>query len=203
MMIELAAAAMLLANMDPEGVVTTAPRGDQAVPTATTAMLAASTTDASPSTTVQSAAPHGLSTDEQIARWISDRTAETSISAAVDPWAEAEPRKMHGEVSIGMGTGGYRDYAAAVSMPLGENGVLNLSVSQTKNSPWGYYGYGSPWGYPNAGYGRPFGLIEPPGYEGSHLRGRSYAPFHVWPGSTRGTTTSVGVSVRTGDAGPN
>ncbi len=49
MMIELAAAAMMLANMDPEGVVATAPRGDQAVPSATAAMLAASTTDVSPS----------------------------------------------------------------------------------------------------------------------------------------------------------
>ena len=56
-------------------------------------------------------------------------------TAPVDPWAESEPRKMHGEVSVGMGTGGYRDYAAAVSLPLGENGTLNPSVSQKKNSP--------------------------------------------------------------------
>ena len=197
MMIELAAAAMLLANMDPEGVVATAPRGDQAVPTATAAMLAASTTDASPSTTVQSAAPHGLSTDEQIARWIGERTAETSSRAPADPWAESEPRKMHGEFSVGMGTGGYQDYSAAVSLPLGETGTLNLMVSQTKNSPWGY-GYGSSWDYPYGGHGRPFGVMEPPGFEGTYWRGRPYAPLRVRPGATQGTSSSAGVSLEIG-----
>ena len=179
MMIELAAAAMLLANMDPEGVVTTAPRGEQAIPTASAALLAESTSDASPSTTVQSAAPHGLSTDAQISRWIGERTASAS-PAPIDPWAEAEagPRKMHGQFSVGMGTGGYRDYSAAVSLPLGETGTLNLMVSQTKNSPWGYgYGYGSAWGHPYGGYGRPFGVVEPFGYEGGY-RSRAYAPLH-------------------------
>lgn len=201
MMIELAAAAMMLANMDPEGVVATAPRGDQAVPSATAAMLAASTTDVSPSTTVQSAAPHGLSTDQQIARWIGERTAETSSNPPADPWAEADagPRKMHGQISVGMGTGGYRDYAASVSMPLGENGTLNLSVSQTKNSPWGY-GYGSPWGYPYSGYGRPFGVVEPFGYDGLGYRSRGYAPLRMRADGRpeNVTTKSAGVSVQIG-----
>lgn len=195
MMIELAAAAMMLANMDPEGVVSTAPRGNEAVLTASAATLAGSTSDASPSTTVQSAAPHGLSTDEQIARWIGERTAETSSRAPADPWAESEPRKMHGEFSVGMGTGGYQDYSAAVSLPVGENGTLNLMVSQTRNSPWGYgYGYGSPWGY--GGYGRPFGVVETPGFEGTYFRGR---PLRIRPGSTEETSASVGFSLRSGD----
>lgn len=199
MMIELVAAATMLATMDPEGVVATAPRGDQAVLTASAANLAESTTDASPSTTVQSASPHGLSTDEQIARWIGERTAETSGKAPADPWLEAEPRKMHGEFSVGMGTGGYQDYSAAVSMPLGENGTLNLSVSQTKNSPWGYgYGYGGYRDYPYGGYARPFGVIEPPSFEGTYLRGRPYAPLRARPDATTSTTTSVGFSMKSG-----
>ena len=197
MMIELTAAAMLLANLDPDGVVATAPRGEQAVLTASAAALAASTSDASPSTTVQSAAPHGLSTDEQIARWIGERTAETTNTPPVDPWAESEQRKMHGEFSVGFGTGGYEDYAAAVSLPIGENGTLNLSVSQTKNSPWGYgYGYGSPWGYPS--YGRPFGVTEAPGFEGTYFRGRPYAPLRVRPEASNSTTSSVGVMFQSG-----
>ncbi|MND67496.1 hypothetical protein D3C80_589130 [compost metagenome] len=199
MMIELTAAAMMLANMDPEGVVTTAPRGNDAVLTASAATLAGSTSDASPSTTVQSAAPHGLSTDEQIARWIGERTAETSSRAPADPWAESEPRKMHGEFSVGMGTGGYQDYSAAVSLPVGETGTLNLMVSQTKNNPWGY-GYGSPWGYGGyGGYGRPFGVVEAPGFEGTYFRGRPYAPLRVRSGSMQETSTSVGFSLRSGD----
>lgn len=200
MMIELAAAAMLLANMDPEGVVATAPRGQQAIPLVTAAALAEATTDASPSTTVQSAAPHGLSTDEQISRWIGERTA-SAAPAPIDPWAEADagPRRMHGQVSVGMGTGGYQDYSAAVSLPLGETGTLNLMVSQTKNSPWGY-GYGSPWGYPyGGGYGRPFGLVEPFGYEGGY-RSRTYAPLRSRSELRNEdvTTKSAGVSIQIG-----
>ncbi|MGO4410013.1 MULTISPECIES: hypothetical protein [unclassified Brevundimonas] len=194
MMIELVAAATLMTGFDPDGVVTTAPRGTQSVPTATAAMLAETTADASPSTTVQSAAPHGLSTDEQIARWVGDRTSDASIAPA-DPWAEAEPRKMHGEFSVGMGTGGYRDYSAAVSLPLGENGALNLSVRQTKNSPWGY-GYGSLRDYPYGGYGRPFGVMEPPGYEGTYFRARPYPPLRS--GAVQETTQSIGISLQTG-----
>ncbi len=189
MMIELAAAAMMLANMDPEGVVATAPSGDQAVLADTAATLAATTSDASPSTTVQSAAPHGLTTDEQIARWIGARTTGAAESP-VDPWAEADagPRKVHGQVSVGVGTGGYRDYAAAVSMPLGENGTLNLSVSQTKNGLWGHgYGYGSPLDYPHAG--RPFGMVEPFGYEAEY-RGRA-ATFRARSDRERDTSNSA------------
>lgn len=194
MMIELVAAATLMASFDPDGVVTTAPNGGQSVPAATADMLAESTTEASPSTTVQSAAPHGLTTDEQIARWIGERTADAS-AAPVDPWAEPGPRKMHGEVSVGMGTGGYRDYSAAVSLPLGENGTLNLSVSQTKNSPWGY-GYGSYRDYPYGGYGRPFGVVEPWGFEGTHFRARPYPPLRA--GAVQETTQSVGISLQSG-----
>jgi hypothetical protein len=60
---------------------------------------------------------------------------------------------MHGVVSAGIGTGGYKDFGAAVSLPLGENGTLNLSFSQTKNAPWSYgYGYG-PYGFDPYGFG--------------------------------------------------
>ena len=151
MLIELMAASLLLASSDPEGVVSTAPRaGPGAVPTASADALAATVGDASPAVTLQTAAPHGLSTEEQISRWIGERKADAPpVETWADAWEEAAPRKMHGQVSAGIGTGGYRDFAAAVSMPLGESGTLNLSVSQTKNAPWGY-GYG-PYGYYDAG----------------------------------------------------
>ncbi len=153
MLIELMAASLLLANSDPEGVVSTAPRaGSGAVPTARAAALAETVGEASPAVTLQTAAPHGLSTEEQISRWIGERKTDARpVEQWADAWEEAAPRKMHGEVSAGIGTGGYSDFAAAVSMPLGENGTLNLSVSQTKNAPWGY-GYG-PYGYAPYGYG--------------------------------------------------
>lgn len=164
MLIELIAA-MILTGADPDGVVATAPRGPQSVPAADAAMPVPA---ASPTPSVQT--PHGLTTDQQISRWIGEGRAEASPPA--DPWVEAEERRMHGEFSVGVGTGGYRDYAAAVSMPLGENGVLNLSVRQSENAPWGYgygYGYGD---YLYGPLGPRFGVIEPPGFEGSHYRGR-------------------------------
>lgn len=153
MLIELMAASLLLTGSDPEGVVSTAPRaGPGAVPTATADALAATVSDASPAVTLQTAAPHGLTTEEQISRWIGERKADTGASPPwADAWEDEQPRRMHGEVSAGIGTGGYRDFAAAVSMPIGENGTLNLSVSQTKNAPWAY-GYG-PYGYSPYGYG--------------------------------------------------
>lgn len=128
-------AAALLA-MDPDGVVVTAP--------ATTVDLEATAQPVAASTegATQDAVPHGLTTDQQIDRWIAGR------STADKPWAEAarEPvddRKVHGEVSFGIGTGGYRDYGVAVSLPVGENGRLDLRYRQVENGyPYAYYGSG-------------------------------------------------------------
>src|SRR5690606_33320421 len=154
MLIELMAASLLLASSDPEGVVSTAPRaGSGAVPTASAAALAETVGEASPAVTLQTAAPHGLSTEGQISRWIGERKTDARPGQQwADARAEAAPPPRHGDVSAGLRTGGHPDLAAAVSMPLGENGTLNLSVSQTKNAPWGYgpYGY-APYGYYDAG----------------------------------------------------
>jgi hypothetical protein len=128
-------AAGLLAS-DPDGVVATAP--------ATAVDLGATAQPLAPSTqgATHDAVPHGLSTDQQIERWLAAR------STADRPWPEAaadpvDDRKMHGEVSFGIGTGGYRDYGVAVSVPLGENGRLDLSYRQVENGyPYGGYGYG-------------------------------------------------------------
>lgn len=143
-------AAALLAS-DPEGVVATAP--------ATAVDLEATAQPLAPSTegATQEAVPHGLTTDEQIDRWIAAR------STAERPWAEAaeetaDDRKVHGEVSLGVGTGGYRDYGVAVSLPLGEHGRLDLRYRQVENGyPYGaYYGQGleHPY-YDDSGYAFP------------------------------------------------
>jgi hypothetical protein len=147
-------AAMLMAAAlgapDPDTVVATAPE--------TTVDLNVSAQPLAPSVTgvAQAAVPHGLSTDEQIDRWIESRAAGETA-----PWPEAGPeslddRKMHGEVSVGVGTGGYRDYGVAMSLPLGETGWLSLEYRQTENGyPYGGYGYG--YGDPYFGGDRAFG----------------------------------------------
>ncbi len=151
-------AAALLAS-DPDGVVVTAP--------ATTVDLNAVVQPLAPSTegATQDAVPHGLSTDQQIDRWIAAR------STADKPWGEAaretpDDRKMHGEVSFGIGTGGYRDYGMAVSLPLGENGRLDISYRQVEN------------GYPYRGYyGSDYGRgLEQPYYDDSGYAFPGYQP---------------------------
>ena len=43
----------------------------------------------------------------------------------------------HGEVEAGVGTNGYRQLAGAVCQPIGQNGAVAVSVSQTQGD-WGY-----------------------------------------------------------------
>ena len=141
---------------DPDGVVTTA----RATPVALDADAAAPVAP-SVGAAAQAAAPHGLTTDEQIERWLSDRNPEAR------PFAEpyADDRKMHGMFDVGVGTDGYRSYGAAVSLPIGEEGRLDLSFRQVENGyPYGYgYGYGDPAldysGYAFPGY-KPYAPAE-------------------------------------------
>lgn len=128
-------ATALLAT-DPDGVVVTAP--------ATTVDLEATAQPVTASTegATQTAVPHGLSTDQQIDRWIAAR------STADQSWVEAanertDDRKMHGEISVGVGTDGWRDYGVAVSLPIGEHTRLDLQYRHVENGPpYAYYGSG-------------------------------------------------------------
>jgi hypothetical protein len=46
----------------------------------------------------------------------------------------------HGAVEVGVGTGGYRHVGATVCQPIGQNGALAVSISDTKGD------FGSRWG---------------------------------------------------------
>ena len=145
----LASAALVAAGGDPDGVVTTAPSN---APTLAQAMAAAPQESVT-APTAQDAAPHGLTTEQQIQNWISSRTPGASFDEAAETGPPAE-RKMHGMVEAGIGTGGYRSYGAAVSLPVGENGRLDLAYREGKNDyGYGYPGYGYGYGYDRYGYG--------------------------------------------------
>lgn len=144
--------AFALLGADPDGIVATAPA------TAVDLEATASPTAPSVAGAAQAAVPHGLTTDQQIDRWIESR------STAEVPWAEGavgalNDRRMYGEVSVGIGTGGYRDYGAAVSLPIGENGRLDISYRQIENGfDYGGYGYGrryDPLYFNDSGYAFP------------------------------------------------
>src|SRR5687767_11676587 len=61
--------------------------------------------------TVQSGGAHGLSTDQQISQWLAARSPEPDAPDGLAAWRD--DRKPHGEISVGVGTGGYRDYAGS------------------------------------------------------------------------------------------
>lgn len=142
MIVSLMAAAALMGAGDPDGVIVTAPNGQGAPPVAAEAPA--------PQTPPRQSAAHGLTTDEQIERWIAERReADESL-----PYAGIEPeddRQMHGEFSVGVGTGGYRSYGGAVSLPLGRDGRLELRYRDVENDPYGRYydpyGYDGPYGW--------------------------------------------------------
>lgn len=124
----------LAAHDGPDGVIATAPATPQP---SLSAAADPATPISSPVTTIQSATPHNLSTDEQIARWIDQR--QPGQQAFVDEQGPVDDRKMHGEVSAGIGTGGYRDVGVWMSIPIGENGRVSLSYQETKNGLYPYY----------------------------------------------------------------
>ena len=181
MLIALALAA-LLGSEDPDGVVTTAPRGAGAVVVG----AEAPTTDARPDASqVVTATPHNLTTREQIDRWVSSRAAESTPFA--EEMGPQDDRKMHGFVSGSIGTNDYSSVSVGVSLPVGENGRLDLAYSQTKNG-YGYpgYGYGYPayqdeFGYGGPGYGarvRPWGAYD--SLYGGPGRSRSMSVGFSW-----------------------
>jgi opacity protein-like surface antigen len=151
-------AAALVAG-DPDGVVATAP--------ATTVDLTAVTRPVAPSAehaAQQAAEPHNLTTDQQIDRWLESRDPAATPYSGQRAERPVDDRKMHGEFTAGIGTGGYTDYGMAVSLPIGENGRLALSYRQTQNGLYGYgyrfgdYGLGGNPYYNDMGYsfsGRP------------------------------------------------
>ena len=175
MILVLAALASLAG--DPEGVVTTA-RDDTA---ALAQAMSAPEPVATATPTSQDAAPHDLATDEQINQWLAGRARSDAEPYAEDDLVGApEERKMHGVVSAGIGTGGYRSFGAAVSVPIGDQADLTVAYSEGRNLPYSYgYGY-EPGGFGGYGYGRPGGFEYDPHRVG---RSRSVAVGLDWSNS--------------------
>lgn len=153
----LAGMALMASGSDPDGVVATAPTNAPSLADA----LAAAPEAVAAAPTAQDAAPHGLTTEQQIQHWIDSRTPGASFQEPTDA-GPADDRQVHGMVEAGVGTGGYRSYAAAVSMPIGENGRLDLSYREGRNQPWGY-GYGG-YGLHGPGFHSPYGGWSGRGY---------------------------------------
>lgn len=112
------------------------------------------------STAGASGSPPTEETARQIERWLSDSPAAREQHDDVLAGLVGEPeRKIHGEVGVAVGTGGYRSGYISTVMPIGETGTLALMLGQEKNGFRGL-GYG-PYG---AGPGRGQPGFDPLGY---------------------------------------
>ncbi len=88
---------------------------------------------------VPAAQSTGDATDRQIAGWIADQNADLQAAGpgaapgegliAADPDSAAGPRRVHGEVTVGVGTRGYREASGAVSLPVGQASEVDLAVA--------------------------------------------------------------------------
>lgn len=187
MLTAIAAAALIASGAaepsDPDGVVATAPAGTGAVLVG----AVAPTPDAQPdAATAARVTPQTLTTQEQIDRWISARSdAEPFADESVDD------RQVHGFASVGIGTNDYSSFAVGVSVPVGENGRVDLSYSETKND-YGYPGYG--YGYPGYGYG-PAGYGAYPGDYGYGLAYHA-RPFGAGAFNGQGRSRSMSLGFR-------
>lgn len=154
---------------DPESVVSTAPRGAGSV----VVDAVAPTTDARPDASLITPTPQSLTTAEQIDRWIAARPAsDAPFASDREP---ADDRKMHGFVSGAVGTGDFSAVSVGVSLPIGEQGRLDLSFSRSRNG-YGGYGYGYGYGYPGYAYdGFGYRDYRPTDFNGH--RPTAYDPF--------------------------
>ncbi len=100
-----------------------------------------------------------------------------------------EPRKVHGEVGVAVGSGGYRSGYVVSVMPVGKTGTLSLAVSDTQyGKAGGYhggpgYGYGGPRGFsPFGGERRSVGMslaLGEAAQDACEARGRGFQPYDL------------------------
>lgn len=85
-------------------------------------------------------------TAAQIERWIATSPATEEDAADGLPGGAKEARKIHGEVGLGVGTGGYRSGYVITHIPIGETGSATIAFGKTdygkRLAPvYGYPGY--------------------------------------------------------------
>jgi len=90
--------------------------------------------------------PAPMTTGEQIDAYIKSSPAlDAKAPGEVAGVVARDDRKVHGMVSVGIGTGGYRSVYLETDMPVGENGRVRLAFEDTKYGrayPHRFYGGG-------------------------------------------------------------
>jgi len=94
------------------------------------------------------APPSVIRIDPQIQSWL-DRSPARGDASGVPIWDE---NRTFGEVSVSVGTGGYRAFGGSVSTPVGERGRVSLHYRQSEGEGL----RGRPYGYGYDGYDRSY-----------------------------------------------
>lgn len=107
------------------------------------ALIAVPAFAAEPDAPVATAQPGSppVSTADQIDAFIKSspaREARREDDGAIDGVVPREDRRPHGEIGVGVGTGGYRSVYGRTEFPVGKNGRVSLAFQDTRND----YGHG-------------------------------------------------------------
>jgi hypothetical protein len=112
---------------------------------ASSTQASAQASDAPITAAYSSGVPSGAvatSTDDATARQIDAFLADDGApgGAQAGPQDQAQPRAIHGEAGVSIGSRGYRNAYVAADIPVGQNSDLGVAVSDTKIPS--YHGYG-------------------------------------------------------------
>jgi hypothetical protein len=73
--------------------------------------------------TAHGAPPAAAKADTQIAEWLEDTSGDD-----VSQPTPVRDHKVHGEVSVGVGTKGYREVGGVVTGPIGDDGQVTIAI---------------------------------------------------------------------------
>ncbi len=85
-------------------------------------------------------APTGDTTDAQIAGWLSSEQGSGDPNGQPGGSQAGQPRAIHGEMGVSVGSNGYRNVYGVTDIPIGQNSDLGLAASNSSYN--GRHGYG-------------------------------------------------------------
>jgi|SRR5579863_4319858 hypothetical protein len=94
---------------------TAAASAQPAAPAASSAQVISTASAAPP--------PAPAKADDQIAQWLADASGDEASDAA-----PVRDHKVHGQISVGVGTNGYREVGGLVTGPLGDDGQATIAI---------------------------------------------------------------------------
>ncbi len=77
--------------------------------------------------------------DANLTRWLEQAPSAATLGQDYTDGViqDVAPRKIHGEVGFGVGTGGYRDAYGVVALPIGKASELDIAVEDAHiDKPW-------------------------------------------------------------------